>query len=241
MNADPVAVITDVHGNLPALEAALARTKELGIERVYCGGDLVGYGPHPTEVCALIEDRGIPTIYGNYDYAIGRDLEDCGCAYVTQHDRELGQRSVDWTLAHTDRRAKDFMRKLPFDLRFTVGAEQVHLVHGSPRKVNEYLFEDKPARLYERLAAAEEADMLVFGHTHKPWVHEYGEMLFVNCGSVGKPKDGDPRAAFAILRPGVGGVGVAIERVPYDAETVAREVAAAGLPAEYAHKLIVAA
>jgi putative phosphoesterase len=192
--SDSVAVITDIHGNLPALEAALARIAELGIERIYCGGDLVGYGPHPNEVCALIEERGIPTIYGNYDYAIGRDLEDCGCAYPTQHERELGQRSVDWTLAHTGRHAKDFMRELPFDLRFEVGETAVHLVHGSPRKVNEYLFEDKPASLYERLAGAEEADALVFGHTHKPWVHRYGGVLFVNWGRSASPRTGTPAA-----------------------------------------------
>src|ERR1044072_5095804 len=148
-----VAVITDIHGNLPALEAALQRAAELGIDRIYCGGDLVGYGPPPNEVCALIAQREIPTIYGNYDYAIARDLDDCGCAYVTQHDRELGEQSVAWTLEHTDQAAKDFMHELPFDLRFEVGDRRVHLVHGSPRKVNEYLFEDKPARLYERLPA----------------------------------------------------------------------------------------
>jgi putative phosphoesterase len=236
-----VAVITDIHANLPALEATLGRIEELGIERVYCGGDLVGYGPHPNEVCARIEQRGIPTAYGNYDYAIARDLDDCGCAYVTQHDRELGQRSVEWTLANTDTRSKDFMRALPFDLRFDVQGTTVHLVHGSPRKVNEYLFEDKPASLYERLATAEETDALVFGHTHKPWVHAYSGVLFVNCGSVGKPKDGDPRAGFAILRPGEPGLDVTIERVSYDAEAVAHEVAAAGLPEEYAEKLLAAA
>src|SRR5918997_3156890 len=199
---DRVAVITDIHANLPALDAALERIDELGIDAVYCGGDLVGYGPHPNEVCAVIAEREIPTIYGNYDYAIARDLDDCGCAYVTPHDREIGQRSVEWTLAHTDRAAKDFMRELPFDLRFEVGEAAVHLVHGSPRKVNEYLFEDKPATLYERLAAAEEADAMVFGHTHKPWVHDFGGVRFVNCGSVGKPKDGDRRGAFAVLEPG---------------------------------------
>ena len=235
-----VAVITDIHGNLPALQSALARIDELGIERVYCGGDLVGYGPHPNQVCALIEERGIPTIYGNYDHAIARDEHDCGCAYVTKHDRELGQRSIEWTLAHTGRAAKDFMRELPFDLRFDVGDVPVHLVHGSPRKVNEYLFEDKPARLYERLAGAETDPVLVFGHTHKPWVHAYGGVLFINCGSVGKPKDGDPRGAFAILRATRAGVAARIERVPYDAGAVAREVVAAGLPAEYADKLLTA-
>ena len=239
--SDRVAVITDVHANLPALRAALRRIDELGIERIYCGGDLVGYGPRPNEVVALIAERGISTIYGNYDYAIARDIEDCGCAYVTPHDREIGQRSVEWTLAHTDRTAKDFMRTLPFELRFTVGATGVHLVHGSPRKVNEYLFEDKPARLFERLAAAEDASVLVFGHTHKPWVREYGGVLFVNCGSVGKPKDGDPRGAFAVLDASAGGVELSIERVEYDADAVAAEVRAAGLPEEFADKLLVAA
>jgi putative phosphoesterase len=236
------AVITDIHGNLPALEAALARIDELGIDRVYCGGDLVGYGPHPNEVCALVADRQIPTIYGNYDYAIARDLDDCGCAYINQHDRDLGQQSVAWTLAHTDQTAKGFMRGLPFDLHFELGDQLVHLVHGSPRKVNEYLFDDKPARLYERLAAAETDPVLVFGHTHKPWIDTYGDVLFVNCGSVGKPKDGDPRGAFAVLELDQhGGVSARIERVAYDAETVAREVAAAGLPAEYGDKLLAAA
>jgi putative phosphoesterase len=237
----PVAVITDIHGNLPALQAALARIEKLGIETIYCGGDLVGYGPHPNEVCALIEDRGIPTIYGNYDYAIGRDLDDCGCAYITPHDRELGQLSVIWTLANTDQRSKDFMKGLSFDLHFGVGEHHVHLVHGSPRKVNEYLFEDKPASLYERLAGNEHDQVLVFGHTHKPWVHDFGGVRFVNCGSVGKPKDGDPRGAFAILTAGVDTVDVTIERVEYDADGVAADVRAAGLPSEFADKLLIAA
>ena len=238
---DSVAVITDIHANLPALEAALARIEELGAEQVYCGGDLVGYGPHPNEVCALIAERRIPTIYGNYDYAIAREEDDCGCAYVTPHDRELGQLSVAWTLEHTSARSKEFMRRLPFDLHFRVGGSDVHLVHGSPRKVNEYLFEDKPPSLYERLAAAETDPVMVFGHTHKPWVHEYGGVLFVNCGSVGKPKDGDPRGAFALLTASEQGIAVTIERVEYDAAKVAAEVRAAGLPGEYADKLLVAA
>jgi predicted phosphodiesterase len=133
------------------------------------------------------------------------------------------------------------MRELPFDLRFRVGDHDVHLVHGSPRKVNEYLFEDKPARLYERLAGAESADALVFGHTHKPWVHDFGGVRFVNCGSVGKPKDGDPRGAFAVLESGADAVRVTIERVAYDAGAVAAEVREAGLPAELADKLLIAA
>lgn len=237
-----VAVITDIHGNMPALQESLAAIDAIGVDAVYCGGDLVGYGPHPNDVCRLIKQRQIPTIYGNYDYAIGRELDDCGCAYVTKHDRELGQQSVAWTLAHTDQASKDFMRGLPFDLRFELADKRVRLVHGSPRKVNEYLFEDKPASLYERLAGMAECDVLVFGHTHKPWIHTYGGVLFVNCGSVGKPKDGDPRAAFAVLELDQSGeVSASIERVSYDAQAVAREVAAVGLPGEYADKLVAAA
>jgi len=235
-------VITDIHGNLPALEASLAAIEAIGVDGTYCGGDLVGYGPRPNEVCAQVKELEIPTIYGNYDYSIAREMDDCGCAYVTQHDRELGQQSVAWTLEHTDQASKDFMRALPFDLHFPLGDHDIHLVHGSPRKVNEYLFEEKPASLYKRLARAEEGSgVLVFGHTHKPWMHTYDGVLFVNCGSVGKPKDGDPRAAFAILEAEeTGPVRASIERVPYDAEAVAREVAAVGLPDEYAEKLVLA-
>ena len=235
-----VAAITDIHGNLPALQAALAAIEQIGADEIYCGGDLVGYGPHANEVCALIEDLGIPTIYGNYDYAIGRELTDCGCAYITPHDRDLGQQSVDWTLVHTDARSKAFMRDLPFELRFAMGDQRVRLVHGSPRKVNEYLLEDKPESLYTRLAASADCDVLVFGHTHKPWIHTYGGVQFVNCGSVGKPKDGDPRGAFAILELVNGCVEASIQRVPYDAAGVARELEAVGLPGEFAEKLVAA-
>ena len=165
-------------------------------EAIYCGGDLVGYGgPHPNEVCALIAERGIPTIYGNYDYAIARDFDDCGCAYITPEDRALGQRSVAWTLEHTDQPAKDFMRELPFDVHFTVGETPLHLVHGSPRKVNEYLFEDKPASLYERLAGAESDQALVFGHTtSRGYTHTAA------CCSSTADRSASPRTAIPAAR-----------------------------------------
>jgi putative phosphoesterase len=236
-----VAVITDIHGNLPALEAALSRIEELGIDDVYCGGDLVGYGPWPNEVCRLLQRRGIPTIYGNYDYSIARDMEDCGCAYRDPHDQALGELSIAWTLEHTDPASKGFMRELPFDQRFELAGKRVRPVHGSPRKVNEYLFEDKPAHTFERIARSAECDVLVFGHTHKPWIHEYGGVLFVNCGSVGKPKDADRRGGFAVLEDAGGMVRARIERVEYDVDRVAREIGPSGLPAEYGEQLLAAA
>ena len=194
-------------------EASLERIEELGIERVYCGGDLVGYGPHPNEVCRA--DRGARHPDDLRELRLRDRPRPRGLRLRLRHTaRPRARPKVGRVDARAHRPALQGLHaELPFDLRFEVGASSVHLVHGSPRKVNEYLFEDKPASLYERLAAAEEADTLVFGHTHKPWVREYGGVLFVNCGSVGKPKDGDPRAGFAILRPGDTRLDVTIERV----------------------------
>ena len=235
-----VAVITDIHGNLPALQAALARIDELGIEASTAAATSSATAP-PNEVCALIAGaRRSRRSTATTTTRSRRDLDDCGCAYITPHDRELGQQSVDWTLEHTDQRSKDFMRELPFDLHFAVG-EQRHppgaRLAAQGQRVPLRGQAGAPVRAPR---AGEKDDVLVFGHTHKPWVHEYGGVLFVNCGSVGKPKDGDPRGAFAILRASRG-VDVTIERVEYDARAVAREVAAAGLPAEFAEKLLVAA
>ena len=232
-----VAVITDIHANLPALAAVLADIDTRDVDATYCGGDLVGYATWPNEVCALIEAREIPAIYGNYDHAIARDDEDCGCAYVTARDRAIGEQSIAYTLAHTSRAAKELMRALPFDLRFDLGGRRVRLVHGSPRKVNEYLFADKPARTFERIAAQADCDVLVFGHTHTPWVRDYGGVRFVNCGSVGKPKDGDPRAAYALLEDHGGEVDATIQRVAYDVATAAAAIRASPLPNELAAKL----
>ena len=239
--SDRVAVITDIHANLPALEAALERIEDLGIERVYCGGDLVGYGPHPNEVCALIAERKIPTITATTTTR-SREISTTVAAPTSRRriassasTRSSGRSRTPIGPPRTS------CETLPFDLHFQVADKDVHLVHGSPRKVNEYLFEDKPASLYERLAAAERDDVLVFGHTHKPWVREHGGVLFVNCGSVGKPKDGDPRGAFAVLDGTGADVEVTIERVLYDVEAVAVEVREAGLPVEYADKLVLAA
>ena len=203
---DRVAVITDIHANLPALRGRARAIEELGIERIYCGGDLVGYGPHPNEVCALIEERGIPTIYGNYDHAIARDEHDCGCAYITEHDRELGQQSVEWTLVNTDQASKEFMRELPFDLRFEVGGTACTWCTGLRARSTSTCSRTSPPRSTSGSPPPRTTEVLVFGHTHKPWVRDYAGVRFVNCGSVGKPKDGDPRGAFAVLEEAAGEV-----------------------------------
>jgi predicted phosphodiesterase len=107
--------------------------------------------------------------------------------------------------------------------------------------VNEYLFEDKPARTFERIAALADCDVLVFGHTHRPWIHDYGGVRLVHCGFVGKPKDGDPRTAFAVLEARGNDLEASMQRVAYDALAVAREIRSVGLPEELADKLVAAA
>jgi hypothetical protein len=145
------AVITDIHGNVPALEAALCRIGELSVDDVYCGGDLVGYGPPRTRSAARSRSgayrRSTATTTSR-----SRAISTTAAAYPTPKDREIGQGSVAWTLVHTDERSKRFMRDLPFDLRFELAGKRVRLVNGSPRKVNEYLLEDWPASSFERIA-----------------------------------------------------------------------------------------
>ena len=131
-------------------------------------------------------------------------MEDCGCAYRDPHDQELGELSIAWTLEHADPASKDFMRDLPFDLRFELGGKRVRLLHGSPRKVNEYLFEDKPAHTFERIARGAECDVLVFGHTHKPWIHEYGESCSSTVARSESPRTPIDAAALPCWRTPVG-------------------------------------
>ena len=115
-------------------------------------------------------------------------------------------------------------------------------MHGSPRKVNEYLFEDKPASTVRAARGRRDCDALVFGHTHQPWMHEFGGVFFVNCGSVGKPKDGDPRGAFAVLDPTSGRCAARDRaRRPTTPASVAARSRPPGCPREYADKLLAAA
>ena len=225
-----IAIISDIHGNLPALEAVLADVGEQHPDAVYCLGDLVGYGASPNEVTERIRAEGIPTIMGNYDDGVGFDRDECGCAYRDPIDKELGDRSLAWTQAHTTAENKAFLRTLLKELRFEADGNRVLLVHGSPRKMNEYLFEDRPVSSFQRLAASSNADVIAFGHTHKPYEKMVDGVLFVNAGSIGKPKDLDWRACYVILESGA----VAFHRVSYDAAKAAAAIRATELPHEFA-------
>jgi putative phosphoesterase len=233
-----ITIFGDIHANLPALEAVFADMEARQLEDLYCLGDLVGYGVWPDEVVAAIRERGIPTIMGNYDQGVGLDSDDCGCAYRTAEAQALGERSIAWTNAHTSADNKAYLRQLAASIPLQLGDLRVLLVHGSPRKVNEYLYEDRPEAGLERLLDAAEADVLVCGHTHLPYhrVLASGRHV-INAGSVGKPKDNDPRACYITLA--VEGRELAIEfiRVPYDVEKAAQAIEATDMPDEFAEML----
>ena len=231
-----IAIFSDLHGNSAATEAVLAAIDAESPGAVYCLGDLVGYGANPNETIALIRERGIPTIMGNYDDGVGFDRDDCGCAYKDKDEEARGQESLFWARDVTTPENKTYLRTLLPEIRFEAEGKRFRLVHGSPRRMNEYLFEDRDPRSLARIAQGAEADGLVFGHTHKPWVREIEGVLFVNDGSVGKPKDGDPRAAWALLTVAPGKpVQVEMRRVPYDIAGMAAAIRAAdALPDRFA-------
>ena len=233
-----IATFSDIHANLPALEAVLADMEARGLTERYCLGDLVGYATYPNEVVAAIQDMNIPTVVSNYDQGVGNDSDDCGCAYKTAEAKALGNRSIAWTNEHTTSENKAFLRRLVAHMPLRLGDLRVVLVHGSPRKINEYRFEERPDAGLDRLLDMAQADVLVCGHTHMPYhrVLPSGRHV-VNDGSVGKPKDGDPRAGYAVLEAEGRDLRVTFVRVAYDVERTARAIEASMLPHEFAAML----
>lgn len=241
-----ITIFGDIHGNLPALEAVLQDIDARGLDNLYCLGDLVGYGTFPNEVIDLIRARKLPTLMGNYDQGVGISSDDCGCAYKTEIDRQRGELSIAWSNVHTTDDNKAFLRSLPAHIPVQMDDLTVLLVHGSPRKVNEYLFEDRPVDYFERIMNAADSDVLVCGHTHLPYhkVLPSGRQI-INAGSVGKPKDHDPRAGYIVLTVNGRDLSVEFIRVPYEVERAARAIEATpeigGMPHPYAQMLRVGA
>jgi len=134
---------------------------------------------------------------------------------------------------------KGYLQALLPEIRLEIAGSRLRLVHGSPRRMNEYLFEDRDARSLERIAAGADCDILIFGHTHKPWTRDIGGVRFVNAGSAGKPKDGDPHACWVLLTLAPGPPpGVTYHRVPYDIAAMAAAIRAEdGLSDHFAEDL----
>jgi predicted phosphodiesterase len=237
------AIFSDIHGNIAALDPVLADIAAAGIEELYCLGDLVGYGPEPAAVVERIRSAGIPTIRGNYDEGIGNRRGECGCYYATDQARSDGAASYAFTDAAIDDEDAAWLAALPGEIRFEAEGIRALLAHGSPRKINEYLRPDRTDKLLARLADEAGADLVCVGHVHVPYHRtllsaDRHRMHYVSSGSVGKPKDGDPRAAWVeVVLGGAEEVATVVHRVAYDVDAVAAAVIAAGLPLTLADAL----
>lgn len=239
-----IALISDVHANLPALEAVLQDVAAIpGVHATYHLGDLVGYAPWPDEVVAAVRRFHIGGVGGNYDSTVATDYKHCGCRYEDARQEELSHLSYDWTRRHVSRETKRFLGELPLRLDVRpfgghLSGPTLILVHGAPTLNTIYWTEDRADSFCLKMASAAGAragDVIAFGHTHKPWRRTVDGVHFVNAGSVGRPKDGDWRAGYALLEfEAAGAVHVEFRRVTYDVERAARAILASGLPAAFA-------
>lgn len=248
-----IALFSDIHANIDALEPVIEDIQQRKPDAVYCLGDLVGYAPYPNEVVDLIRSKHIPVIAGNYDQGVGLKSDDCGCAYKTEEDEARGVESILFTNKIINDANRAFLRSLPAHLRLEFGVNSdpwnLLMVHGSPRKINEYLFEDRADKSMLRIMTKANAHVMAFGHTHKPYhkkiKDENGQFRHaINIGSVGKPKDGDPRACYAMLEwdgdlnlNDENSLGVEFVRVEYNVEKAAKAVEESPLPNEFADML----
>ena len=238
------ALISDIHANLPALEAVLRDATSRRADATYHLGDLVGYAPWPNETVALLRDVHIPGIAGNYDSTVGTDYKHCGCKYEDPRQEEQSHRSFEWTKAHTSVDVKAYLAALPFRIDLKplgghTGGPTVVLVHGTPTLNTLYWTEDRTDSFCLKMAqhaGATAGDVIAFGHTHKPWQREVEGIRFVNAGSVGRPKDGDWRAGYVVLDIGAH-TRVEFVRVEYDIDEAMRAIRASDLPADFADYL----
>jgi predicted phosphodiesterase len=240
------ALISDIHSNLPALEAVLADIDEhKDVDAIYHLGDLVGYAPWPNESVGLIEELGIRGIAGNYDSTVATDYKHCGCKADSPRGEELSHLSYEWTRVHVSPETRRALAALPFrlDLRPMGGHKsrpQLILVHGTPTLNTLYWTEDRPDSFcvkMARAANAKEGDLIAFGHTHKPWHREVAGIHFLNTGSVGKPKDSDWRAGYVIVDAAEEVNSVEFVRVEYDVDRAAEGILHSTLPDEFAGQL----
>jgi predicted phosphodiesterase len=240
------ALISDIHANLPALEAVLQHvSRQPGVTATYHLGDLVGYAPWPNETVELIQSSRIPGVAGNYDSTVGTDYKHCGCRYEDPRQEELSHISYRWTREHVSGRTKEFLAGLPFRLDLLpygghAAGPRVVLVHGTPTLNTVYWTEDRPDDFCLKMAGhagARPGDVIAFGHTHIPWHREVGGIHFVNTGSVGRPKDGDWRAGYLLLEVEAGAVRFQHLRVEYDVERAMQAIRQSELPDDFAEYL----
>jgi len=224
-----IACLSDIHGNLPALEAAVADAKARGASRVVCAGDMTGYGPFPDEVCHFLKEQRIPTIIGNYDQKVIEVLKQgtSASAGIKSKKREI----LRWAVKHLSAKAQQYLSGLPERLTLRIGGHKLLVVHGSPISMDDAIYPSITERGLKTKLEDMRPGILVCGHTHIPFVKRVGGILVVNCGSAGHPVDGDPRPAYALIhvRQGAGPYG-RIMRFDYDRDRTIRALEKTSLP-----------
>jgi len=221
-----IAVIGDIHANLPALRATIDDVARIGADAVYCVGDVVGRGPHPNEVVEELRRLAIPTVQGNWDEAVGMDRDQTGSSWASWEAETEGNASMRWTAEVMTEENRAWLRQLPATLRVSLGGRSACFFHGSPLRANEYLWADRPSRVFARIASDEADDLFCFGHTHEAWHRVVGQAHFVATGSVGCGTEGDARARYAVIYVGEPDIAVGFRSVDYDHVSVVRDMAA---------------
>lgn len=224
-----------IYSNSAALARAVADAKRAGVDGLYALGDFGGFGPHPDRVFPILLDSGVSCIQGNYEESLASGADDCHCGYTDPRDNQFAQISYDYTASKTSAEWKRWMGALPKTRRLDVGGRSVLLVHGSPRKINEFLWEStSPVAFLEKMLRDFDADVLVCTHTGLHWKRVLPSgRLVVNAGVLGRPaNDGRTNVWYARLSFGRE---VSVEFVPvdYGFEALAAEMLAERLPAEF--------
>jgi diadenosine tetraphosphatase ApaH/serine/threonine PP2A family protein phosphatase len=222
------------YNNHLALRAAIADARRRGAARLFCLGDLGGFGPNPGRIYPILDQEGVITLAGNYDLSLARNLSDCGCGYTHPDDNRYAQLSFDYTNRRTTEAERAWLAALPEAIRFERGGRRWLLCHGSPRRTNEFLWESASSDAFlARIAREADADVIICTHTGIPWQRELpGGARIINVGAIGRPaNDGRTEVWYAWLAPGAENA----EFVPvaYDFEALASEMEAEGLPAPF--------
>ena len=226
-----IAAISDIHGNLYALMKVLEDIDDEKVDKIICLGDLVGYGPHPNEVIALIKRRDIPCIKGNYDASV----VDGDFTYI--RNTSVNSFILPWTCEELRMSNKYFLDSLPTSLRFTFNDVNFLFTHGSPDSINEYLFEDKENTVKAMDNLTE--DVLVCAHTHIPSFKKYNDKVFINVGSVGKPKIGLPSSTYCLIDiDESGNVKCKVKYVDYEFKRIVKDCTMLNFPNELVNSYV---